>query len=120
MDKVFQLDNMMWYSFNPEHESGLSPPCSTEENALNFFALNCEHNEGFCHGETCNQCEKVDQPPTSEPSEPGWYWYKGIKHFSDWNIIEFQNINNELLSIPSHLPIKYFEGQLIGPIKEPT
>ena len=87
------------------------------EQCISCGTLNCTL--ALAEGMLCRLYTKA-QLPTSSPSEPGWYWYKGTKHFSDWNIIEFKNINNELLSIPSHLPIKYFEGQLIGPIKEPT
>ena len=84
--------------------------CVSEEKHAGFVDAEMEYKVG------AYEEESTDEPPT----EPGWYWYKGTKHFSDWNIIEFQNINNELLSIPSHLPIKYFEGQWSGPIEEPT
>lgn len=58
MKRIFQEDNRMWYSFNSQYGNGLSPPSATKEDALTFFALNCQHNEGLCDGTKCEECEE--------------------------------------------------------------
>lgn len=143
MNKVFQEDNMMWYSLNPKHKSGLSPPSATSVDALRYFALNCEHNEGLCDGTKCEECEKPSneaQPPASEPpSEPGdvediikqWLkdnGYDGLFHENDcgcW-MDRFRPCGESMAEcVPGHKykctdqDSEFFDAWCIGP-KEPT